>query len=121
MFFNLACINGNPALVAYLLSNGARITIDKFGNTPLHDTAVGGYIECARLLIASECDTIARDNQNMTSADIAESYGHLDFAKELRKFERAVLIIDINIIKYILLKTNFCFQERIKAKIGLRK
>lgn len=60
------------------------------GNTPLHDAAVGGYIECARLLIASDCDVILKDNQNMTSADIAESYGHAEFAKELRKFERSV-------------------------------
>ena len=27
-----ACTNGNSALVAYLLSNGASILIDKFGN-----------------------------------------------------------------------------------------
>lgn len=60
------------------------------GNTPLHDAAVGGYIECARLLIASECDASLKDNQNMTCAEIAESYGHIEFAKELKKFERAV-------------------------------
>ena len=40
-----ACINGNPNLVAYLLSNGAVISVDKFGNSPLHDCSVGGHIE----------------------------------------------------------------------------
>ena len=40
-----ACIHGNPSLVAYLLSEGAKITVDKFGNTPLHDCSVGGHLE----------------------------------------------------------------------------
>lgn len=77
-------------LAAYLLSNGAEIVVDKFGNTPLHDCAIGGFVECARLLIASGCDASLRDNQEMTSADLAEAHGHKDFANEIRKFEKIV-------------------------------
>lgn len=60
------------------------------GNTPLHDAAVGGFVECARLLIAKNCDPSLKDNQDMTCSDIAESYGHGEFSDEIRKFERAV-------------------------------
>ena len=48
-----ACINGNPNLVAYLLSTGAVISIDKFGNSPLHDCSVGGHIEVIAKKIVS--------------------------------------------------------------------
>ena len=88
------------------------------GNTPLHDAAVGGYIECARLLIASDCDVILKDNQNMTSADIAESYGHAEFAKELRKFERSVTFF-FNFILYIFRKSFFRAQWDKKIPIKL--
>ena len=85
-----ACTNGNSNLVAYLLSNGAAVSVDKFGNSPLHDCSVGGHIACARFLISHKCDPSLKDNQHMTSADIAESYGHADYAKEIRKFEKQV-------------------------------
>jgi hypothetical protein len=81
-------MNGNKALVAYLLSNGARISIDKFGNSPLHDCSIGGFIECARMLLANDCDPCQKDNQNMTASDIAELYGHTEFVQEVRRFER---------------------------------
>ena len=81
-------MNGNKTLVAYLLSNGARIWIDKFGNSPLHDCSIGGFIECARMLLANDCDPCQKDNQNMTASDIAELYGHTEFVQEVRRFER---------------------------------
>jgi hypothetical protein len=81
-------MNGNKTLVAYLLSNGARISIDKFGNSPLHDCSIGGFIECARMLLANDCDPCQKDNQNMTASDIAELYGHTEFVQEVRRFER---------------------------------
>ncbi len=90
LFLKKACSSGDSNLVAYLLSNGARITLDKYGNSPLHDCAIGGHLECARYLISYECDPSLRDSQNMTSADVAESHGHKKFSEELRKIERLV-------------------------------
>ena len=112
-----ACVNGNPSIVAYLLAHNARITVDKFGirklnerfscvgiccyiiastitttttqigNTPLHDCSMGGRLECARLLIANGCDIWLKDNQSMSSTDIAESYCHLEYSHELRRID----------------------------------
>jgi ankyrin repeat protein len=84
--------NGNPLLVAYLLSNGAQISVDKYGNTPLHDAAISGNIECVRYLIGSSCDPTIKDVTNMTCSDIAESHGHLKFVEEVRKLESLVKI-----------------------------
>ena len=78
---------GDCKLVAYLLSNGAQIVQDKFGNTPLHDAAIGGNIECARYLVGSNCDPSLRDHEGKTAADIAESLGHVSFAEEIRRLE----------------------------------
>lgn len=83
-------MNGNSKLVAYLLNHGARILIDKFGNSPLHDSAVGGHIECARLLIANGCDCSLKDNDNMTCSQIAESNGFTEYSQEIKRFEKAV-------------------------------
>ena len=46
-------------------------------------------------MISSKCDVTLKDNQNMTSADIADSYGHTDFAREIRKLEMLVSVDEI--------------------------
>lgn len=67
---------------------------DKFGNTPLHDAAIGGHLECVRFLIGSgQCDPTLRDQENMTCSDIAEAHGHYKFVEEIRRLERLVSII----------------------------
>ena len=78
-------------LVAYLLRNGANIKVDKFGNTPLHDAAVGGHIECAQYLIGSNCDPTLLDSEKKTCSEIAEANGHTKFVEEIRKLESLVL------------------------------
>jgi ankyrin repeat protein len=54
-----ACVSGHQPCAATLLNKARDLnqnivsTVDKYGNTALHDAAKKGHIECVQLLIAN--------------------------------------------------------------------
>lgn len=57
---NYACVNANSKLMAF--NNEVKSMADKFNNSSLYDAALNGHLECARLLIANECDVSQKDS-----------------------------------------------------------
>lgn len=83
---HFACVKNSVKLVAYLLVNNAKILVDKSGNSPLHDCALNGHIECARLLISKNSDVSLKNKEGQNCIEIAQTNGHLKFVNEFENF-----------------------------------
>ena len=76
---DVACENGQAAMVRLLLKHGADVHKAANGNrTPIHVAACGGHTEVARLLLASGADIEREDEDGKTPMAIAESKKHSD-------------------------------------------
>ena len=89
---DVACENGQAALVRLLLKHGADVHKAANGNrTPIHVAACGGHTEVARLLLASGADIEREDEDGKTPMALAEDLGHSDMVAFLveRKVQTA--------------------------------
>lgn len=65
--------NNRVANVAFLVKHGADVGArTEFGRTPLHEAALYGYLEVARLLIEAKADVNARNPRGETPLFYAE-------------------------------------------------
>jgi ankyrin repeat protein len=71
-----ACFWGRPQTVAYLIQSGGSVNArDAYGNTPLHDAAIGwaeNRAAVVKLLISAGADVSATDSRSKTPLDIVE-------------------------------------------------
>ena len=76
---DVACENGQAAMVRLLLKHGADVHKAANGNrTPIHVAACGGHTEVARLLLASGADIEREDEDGKTPMALAEDRGHCE-------------------------------------------
>ncbi|KAL6046305.1 Ankyrin repeat domain-containing protein 53 [Balamuthia mandrillaris] len=67
-FLHLMCLQGNPAIVARLIDNGADINaLDGKGSTPLHLAAANGHLECVKVLLDRHADPNVEEPYNRCS------------------------------------------------------
>lgn len=82
----LAVLNNNPAILKLLLGGGADARAANAGmETPLHQAAAAGNLECARLLLAHGADANALNLQGQTPLRLASNGGHGELAELLRQ------------------------------------
>jgi len=73
----LACVQGNPAVVDVLLRQGADVFSRSKGNwTPMMYAAANGHEDVVRLLMLSGSNKLAVDSNQRTAADLALEFGH---------------------------------------------
>lgn len=83
---HLAAHYGHSALVEVLISMGAQINArseNALGNTPLMAAIAGGHLELATYLMKRGADPTMSDKNGLTAAQLALSYGHMEFAEKI--------------------------------------
>ncbi len=73
----LACVQGNPAVVEVLLRQGADVfSRSKENRTPLMYAAANGHADVARLLLLNGSNKLLMDDEKLTAADLAAQNKH---------------------------------------------
>lgn len=55
-------ISGHLAIVKWLLNHGAKLSLDKFGKSPINDAAENQQTECLNVLVQHSSDCISSSN-----------------------------------------------------------
>jgi uncharacterized protein len=80
----LAAYNEQPAIVDFLLSNGADVDArDAAGNTALMGVCFKGYKEVAKKLMEAGADVNVRNSNGAPALTFAATFGHLQIAEWL--------------------------------------
>lgn len=81
----LAVLNNNPEILKLLLDAGADAKAANAGlDTPLHQAAEAGRVECARLLLAHGADAAVKNLAGKSPLDLATEKGHDEVADLFR-------------------------------------
>lgn len=62
---------------------------NEFGETPLHVSALNGYVEIVKLLLASKCNENKFNTRNEKPVDMAKRGGHTDILTLLQNSNTA--------------------------------
>jgi ankyrin repeat protein len=90
-----ACINGDFEEVEFLVGNGADVSANKHGYTPLHVACSYGRLEVVKFLVDNGADISAVDFYRNTPLHHACMYGHLEVIKFM--VDNGVDISSINV------------------------
>ncbi|KAK2171529.1 hypothetical protein NP493_1056g00001 [Ridgeia piscesae] len=78
-----ATIAEKAPMVTWLLHNGAEITVNGDGRSPLHLAAASGDFDIVKQLLAHKCEVNIRDDYLFTPLSLASVQGHLDIVRYL--------------------------------------
>ena len=78
-----ATIAEKAAMVTWLLRNGAEITVNGDGRSPLHLAAASGDFDIVKELLAHKCDINIRDDYLFTPLSLASVQGHMEIVRYL--------------------------------------
>ncbi len=98
---HFACLSNSIDLVVFYLTKGAKMVLDRGGNSALHCCASSGTIECARALVSQSFEVSLKNGEGRSCVDLALEKGHLKFAKEFQRFLSLVGVFFVHGYRYL--------------------
>ncbi|KAI0229415.1 hypothetical protein LSAT2_020160 [Lamellibrachia satsuma] len=91
-----ATIAKKATMVTWLLHNGAEITVNGDGRSPLHLAAASGDFDIVKQLLAHKCEVNIRDDYLFTPLSLASVQGHLDIVTYLMDIGSDATLSNVN-------------------------
>lgn len=74
LFFFLLSELGHQAVVKWLINHGAKLSLDKFGKSPINDAAENQQTECLNVLVQHSSDYMKNKHRQQTTTSKTERF-----------------------------------------------
>lgn len=85
----MSTISGHLSVVKWLLNHGAKLSLDKYGKSPINDAAENQQTECLNVLVQHSSDVMSSSNNKPRSASVKTEKYNLNRSSFLSKCSTA--------------------------------